>query len=358
MLFGYESAHLLEQLTKTRNLKVAAVPIANGKLVKELLDYFDISKEQFAEAALMKQDAVDAVLNSNNVSHKVLMQLMYGLNQLPDVNVSPEELMWEEVGEAKDQTSFLNLANEIPQQSAIIRFGISENSKLTLVPTGVENNDYDTIEAFRDELLDTGGPIDSLLEAYSVRNVPQAELYLPLLERYRAELSKDARQVNYTRLYAIGSRIMAARKKAQLEEDNGEWPVPGPLESEAMDSICSLHGPLIMASEAGRKLVVDAHQFETTPEVYRKEEALISEFGAKLAEDSDIFEKDTSDAIIDINGSNRQRHSTSSKSRSAAHVCQFGLGCACWWGRVVLRWRLWCSSSCRGWGGKATLGGS
>ncbi|PLW76829.1 toll/interleukin-1 receptor domain-containing protein [Cohaesibacter celericrescens] len=204
--------------------------------------------------------------------------------------------------ESVDLTSdtSLEILKSVPDQSSFVRFGVSENSKLSLVSTGVEENDYDTIEVFRNELLAREGPLQYLLDKFRKSNIPQAELYQPLIQRYEAELSKELRKVNYTVLYAIGTRIIAARAKAQVEETSGEWPAPGPIEAEAIDSVCSMHGPLIMASETGRKLVADAHQFETTPEIYNKEMELIAEFGAKVAAASEVVEAEAAEAIVDI----------------------------------------------------------
>ncbi len=276
------------------------MPIVNAVLVRKLLKAHDTSKEALALNAMLDKGLIFGVLNYHLVSDDVVMHLLHAFNDIYGESLTFDDLVLEPSDSGSQATMIQDLIRDIPEQSPIVRFGISENSKLILIPTGVENNDYDTIEVFRDELLDTGGPIEVLLYAYSVRNVPQAELYPPLLLRYRNELYKDVREINYTRLYAIGSRIMAARKKAQVEEANGEWPAPGPIEAEAIEAVCKLHGPLIMASESGRKLVTDAHQFEVPPEVYREEEELISEFGAKLAEATEIIEDETSEAISEF----------------------------------------------------------
>ena len=150
-------------------------------------------------------------------------------------------------------------------------------------------------------MLAGDGPISFLKERYGTNpNAPQAALFGPVTKRYSEELSKDPREINYVTLYARGARFYAARRTAAQQVSSGEWPDLDAEESDAVDAICDLHGPLIMATAAGRRLISNAHEYETTPEVYRKEEQVLKEFGEALSEESDLFEPDTIKAIKDI----------------------------------------------------------
>lgn len=193
------------------------------------------------------------------------------------------------------------LAAEIPEQSDTIRFALSENNRIGLVPTRTDENDYETINALRSELLAAKGPIDTLRKRYdSNPNTPQAEIFAPLCARYEEELSQEPEKINYAVLYARGARFFAARTTAQRNVASGEWPDPDAKEEDAINAVCDLHGPLIMASFAGRKLVADAHIYETAPEEYRAEENLFSEFGIALSKEVELFEPETVSAIQDI----------------------------------------------------------
>jgi transcriptional regulator with XRE-family HTH domain len=192
-------------------------------------------------------------------------------------------------------------ADTIPNQNPLVRFGISDNAKLNLIPTLAEENDYDTIEALRSELLAVQGPIELLKERYAKSpNVPQAGLFGPLASKYAEELSKDLKDINYTVLYARGSRFYAARRRASQQIESGEWPELDADENEAIDAICDLHGPMIMASAAGRKLVEDAHQYEVPPEVYEEDQKTIEEFGQVIAAETELVEPETAEAYREL----------------------------------------------------------
>lgn len=193
------------------------------------------------------------------------------------------------------------VAESIPNQSPLVRFGVSGNAKLNLVPTLADENDYDTIEAFRSELLAAEGPIDHLKERYASNpNVPQAYLFAPLTSKYDDELSKDPREINYAVLYARGARFYAARRRAGEQVASGEWPELDAKESEAIDAICDLHGPLIMASAVGRKVVEDAHQYEAPPEVYAKDREIIEEFSKVITTEPGLMEPEGAEAYREI----------------------------------------------------------
>lgn len=192
-------------------------------------------------------------------------------------------------------------AESIPDQNPLVRFGISENAKLNLVPTLVDKNDYDTIELLRSELLAAKGPIDHLKERYAQNaNVPQASLFGPLTSKYGEELSKDPREINYTILYARGARFYAARRTATQQVASGEWPELDAGETDAINAICDLHGPLIMASAVGRKLVEDAHQYEVPPDVYERDQETIEEFGQVIAAETELMEPEAAEAYREL----------------------------------------------------------
>lgn len=192
-------------------------------------------------------------------------------------------------------------AASIPDQNPLLRFGVSDNAKLDLFPTLADGNDYDTIEALRSELLAARGPIEYLKERYALNpNVPQARLFEPLTKKYDEELSKDPREINYSVLYARGARFYAARRAAAQQVVSKEWPELDTEETVAIDAICDLHGPLIMASAAGRKIVEDAHQYEVPPDVFERDRETIEEFGQVIAAETEIIEPDAAEAYREI----------------------------------------------------------
>jgi transcriptional regulator with XRE-family HTH domain len=194
--------------------------------------------------------------------------------------------------------ALVEIAASIPAQNPLIRFEVSPDNKLELVPSLNNENDYEIIAALRSELLASDGPIATLKERYATNpNLPQSSFFKPLTAGYDKELSKDPREINYAVLYAKGARFYAARRTAAQQVVANEWPELGADEADAIDAICDLHGPLIMASAVGRRMVSDAHEYETTPDVYREEQEIIEEFGQVLSAETEIFEAETAEDI-------------------------------------------------------------
>lgn len=193
------------------------------------------------------------------------------------------------------------LADEIPDQNTVVRFGVSPHNKLRLVTTPSDDNHTEAINAFRDELLSSGGPLEKLREYYAAnRNSPQATLFADLIDRYHAELSKPYDNINFAVLFARGSRLFAARSASGKMVAAGEWPDSDADEASAIDSVCSIHGPLMMASAVGRQLIADAHIYEAPQETYEKEERVIAEFGEVLVADGEIIEPESAIALADL----------------------------------------------------------
>ena len=293
--------------------------------LKTLRKKAGLSQNQLARLSNLDRRTISKAENNGFVQKSTLQKIAFALRETLSTDISISDIMSEDkfyssgsiehVAPKNFSSSVYNdlyidlsehntkaaLANRIPDQNDILKFGVSNGSRIKLIPTLNEKNDFDTIEALRSELLSKDGPFDYLSKRYTNKaNTPQATLYKPLLDGYTRELSKDPKDINYAILFAKGSRIYSARQKAAKEVEAGEWPDLDIKESSAVDDICSLHGPLIMASSVGRKLVSDAYEFETTPQKHREEEKIIEIFGDALSEQTDIFEPDTIEAIKDI----------------------------------------------------------
>lgn len=270
-----------------------------------------ISTEELSDRAGISISTVSRVLTGRSKTRRqTLMKIAAALDFSWEALMSPPDdnainvrgyQAYSRDGEANSKRKLAQVAESIPDQDELVRFGVSEQSRLQLIPSLQDENDYETIGALRSEMLIEKGPVNYLKERYAKNpNTPQADLFGPLTNRYDDELSKDPREINYVTLYARGARFYAARKKAAQQVESGEWPDLDAKESDAIDAICDLHGPLIMASAAGRRLISNAHEYETTPQAYREEEEILREFGEALSSEADLFEPDTIKAIEDI----------------------------------------------------------
>lgn len=239
------------------------------------------------------------VMRSALLNNELLRQQEFDTGAWEQAN--PKTFNSDSPAEETRKLKMVQAAQSIPDQNPLVRFSVSENAKLNLIPTLADENDYDTIQALRSELLAIQGPIEHLRERYASNpNVPQAGLFSPLVSKYDEELSKNPKEINYTVLFARGSRFYAARRRASQQIAAGEWPELDADENEAIDAICDLHGPMIMASAAGRKLVEDAHQYEVPPEVYEEDQKIIQEFGEVIASEAELMEPETADAYREL----------------------------------------------------------
>ncbi|WP_254695622.1 YegP family protein [Leisingera sp. NJS204] len=194
-----------------------------------------------------------------------------------------------------------SLAQALPDQSDIVKFGLTEKGKVQLVAVPNTADDVERIITIREELISADGPIAALSTRYSRNpNAPQAALLERVIGSYAKELSKDIHDINFAVLFVRGTRLVSASNTAQHNIQTGEWPDFEPEEQEALDSLIALHGPLMMATPVGRDLVAASNEFDGTPEKSKEEEGLFQELAETVADETEVFEAETLDAIHDI----------------------------------------------------------
>lgn len=290
------------------NLDSFELPDFARDRIRTRMSELAITFEVLAERTELSISTISRVLNGKaKTRRQTLVSIAAALDFTWDDLMTPQEDTqprrrgwWSRSADEEEnrQRNLSEIAKSIPDQNPLIRFEVSQDNKLELIPTLNDENDYEIIEALRSELLASEGPIATLKERYATNpNLPQSSLFKPLTEGYDKELSKDPRDINYAVLYAKGARFYAARRTAAQQVASGEWPELGAEEADAVDAICDLHGPLIMASSVGRRMVSDAHEYETTPDVYLKEQEIVEELGQVISAETEIFETETLEDI-------------------------------------------------------------
>lgn len=290
----YATTDSFKSTVRTRRL-LATKELAS--VVRTLMDRSRLSKDKLARDAGISRSSLDRILSgrSQHVAEKTVMNLAEALN------VSFSELL--ELASPKEGRAAAaeNLAAQIPDQNSVVRFGVSSQNKLKLVASPHHDDNHEAIDSFRDELLAPGGPLDALRDHYAAhRNTPQAGLFADLIERYHTEISKPYGDINFATLFARGARVFAARSASEKMVASGEWPDPDADEASAIDSVCSIHGPLMMASFVGRQLIADAHMYEAPQDTYETETKVIARFGDALAADTALIEQDSAAALTDL----------------------------------------------------------
>lgn len=205
----------------------------------------------------------------------------------------------------------LQVARDIPDQNGLVQFGLSSNGKIQLRASEGDRDDA-TIDGIKSELLSDYGPIENLVNRYAQNmNAPQAQLFSPLVSSYREELLKPNGEINFAVLYARGTKLLAAKSTAVKQISAKEWPDFEPGEQEAINVVCDLHGPLIMASSIGRQIVGNAHRYEGSDLEKIRDQRTVQRLGEAISRETELIEKETALAILDMTSQTQQDPSPS-----------------------------------------------
>jgi len=219
-------------------------------------------------------------------------------SNLQDSGVEDYELPKQFALKTADNEEVVNAIMEVPEQNPLIQFGISKNNRIELLRPTLDGNDVSTIETLRGSLLTDDGPLTTLRRRYDQNpNAPQTNLFSPRTTKYEHELRKPVDKINFTLLFALGTRIFAGRATSERMVASGEWPALDADESDAIDSLCDIHGPLIMATGIGRQLVADARDFKATDAEIKRDQNTLAELGQILSDSDDLFEPEASEAL-------------------------------------------------------------
>lgn len=260
----------------------------------ELRRALGLTKAKLAQEANVDARGITRLENGGRTARISLFRLLQVLERHSGEELNARDFV-AELSDLRHDPSPAEILHKIPEQNSVVRFGPSPNGKLTIAPALPDENEYDHIEALRAELLPL---LEVLRGRYEInQNTPQAALFGPLTRRYESELSKSPRDINFAVLYAIGTHIDAARGIADREIKSGEWPDSSTFELETVDTISHLHGPLIMSSGSGRRLVNGAKEYNATTDSDRREDKVFAALGEAVAKSSDVFEQEAIEAI-------------------------------------------------------------
>lgn len=272
----------------------------NGELKRRNLTQAWLAEKSGIETTHLSRVLRGERRASNEVASKIAFSLNLRKNVLGDFGYSAVSTDSRD-NESKRQSNAIANLMQVPSQNSLVRFGASAENRLKLLPPDVGDTDFDTIEVLRSELLLPNGPLEQLRKRYDANpNVPQSDLFGPLTEQYYLELNKPLRSIDFRVLFIRGSRFFSARAKASKQISQGEWPGFEPSEEEAIDAVCAAHGPLILASEVGRKLVSDAAEYDATPETIQAEQDVIQEFGEAMTNEPDFVEAEDAKVVKEL----------------------------------------------------------
>jgi len=192
----------------------------------------------------------------------------------------------------------VEIAESIPPQDELVRFIPNEQNQLTLAASPPTGEDADAIATLRQELL---AFTDRLTERYANSQSPQAELFRPVLDSYRDELSKPLGEINFLILYTRGSRFNSRKALAdkKISESDPEW-VGSSFDADENDDIEAIwdtHGLLMMQSPLGRKAVSDAATFRATPAQIDERNKAFKELAEAATSEDNPFDERSHEVI-------------------------------------------------------------
>lgn len=120
-----------------------------------------------------------------------------------------------------------------------------------------------------------------------------------IVPQYLACLRAGSLSIN--RLYALGVRLGNARAKIEKQIDSKDYPDLAPDVAEALDSVLELHGPVLLSTSEGRRLVdASSDYLRTAADNAALKRAAIN-YGQAVASSPDLFNEETRDLLPELN---------------------------------------------------------
>ena len=110
-----------------------------------------------------------------------------------------------------------------------------------------------------------------------------------------------AEPLSVDRLYALGVRLGNARGKLQRQIDSKDYPDLAPDVAEALDSVLELHGPVLLSTAEGRRLVdASSNYLQTAADNVALKRAATG-YGKAVANSPDLFNKEARELLPQLN---------------------------------------------------------
>ena len=120
-----------------------------------------------------------------------------------------------------------------------------------------------------------------------------------IVPQYLACLRAEALSID--RLYALGVRLGNARGKLQKQIDSKDYPDLAPDVAEALDSVLELHGPVLLSTAEGRRLVdASSDYLQTAADNTALKRAAI-DYAYAVANSPDLFNKEARELLPQLN---------------------------------------------------------
>jgi hypothetical protein len=238
---------------------------------------------------------------------------------------------------AIDEWSLLASDYRIPAQSAGPHFALSTDLKIALAPPSEIDARGNNIGRLQELLPVVRQCAEDLAGRLNANTHP--ELFRNLA-RYRAVIADAPQSIAWGTVFGLGVRLDNAAAAARRKIEDRLQPPLEDAAQEALDSVLTLHGPLILATAEGRELMDEADRFYLTRDqqgALREDAKVIA---AALKNSPEVIEVPaailTEEAAETVGeGPHPERGSTywlaTARNVSAIAVPAAALGAFAWW---------------------------
>lgn len=189
------------------------------------------------------------------------------------------------------------LIDELPEQAPGPSFSLSPRARLMLSQSGLlSGSDAQQIEGVREVLLEALATLEAECEGSNA-----FAFITSVILAYKRDVSAEVTQISIDRLYANGVRLENASTRIKREIARGDLPEQAIPVGEAMDSVISLHGTIVMGTERGRELVARSRDFHRTESQVAEYKAQAAKFSASIYSSKNIFEDEAKELVIAVN---------------------------------------------------------
>lgn len=184
----------------------------------------------------------------------------------------------------------------IPEQEPGVSFIPGPTARFQIADSGtVGYGDQSEIIHIREAILESLANLESACDGSNA-----FKFIIQIVSRYRSAIEAPVEQISIDRLYAQGVRLENAKERIEREIQNGELPEQGVDIGEALDSLISLHGPMIMGTDRGRSLVSRSRDYHQTESEVAEYKARAREFVQALDSTNDLIEPESKEILSSV----------------------------------------------------------
>ena len=184
----------------------------------------------------------------------------------------------------------------IPPQGPGPHFTLGPDLRIALAPPAELDAEGNNLRRLREQLPEVRQVADDLAACLNRNECPEL---VRNLAAYRAAIDGEPETIAWGVVFSRGIRLDNAAAAARRNIENRLQPPLEDAAQEALDSLLSLHGPMILATAEGRALMADADRTNLTREQQAALRRDALEIAAALNEDSEIIEKPAAEIVVE-----------------------------------------------------------